>query len=64
MNHTPRHHSDAATVVAVLLLDGWHRINPGSFTIDSFGFAGDDDRGTPGCHFQEPTTPTHTARLP
>ena len=42
-----------AEVVAVLLADGRHRVTRGSFTVGALGFSDDDDRGVPGCGFEE-----------
>jgi hypothetical protein len=44
-----------ATVVAVLLADGWHRIVPGSFQVGPLSF-GTGDPGVPGYHFEEADT--------
>jgi len=41
-----------ATVVAVLLADGWHRIVPGSFQVAPMSF-GPGDPGVPGYRFEE-----------
>ena len=43
----------AATVVAVLLADGWHRIVPGSFRVGPLSFAAEASPGTPGFRFEE-----------
>jgi hypothetical protein len=53
MNHPPHPTVDPADIVAVLLHDGWHRVNPGSFTTGTFGLT-TDDTGVPGYHFEEP----------
>ncbi len=42
-----------ATVVAVLLADGWHKVASGSFTIGALGFGDHDDRGVLGYRFEE-----------
>jgi hypothetical protein len=52
MNHPPHPPVDPADIVAVLLHDGWHRVNPGSFTTGTFGLT-TDDTGVPGYHFEE-----------
>ena len=44
-----------ATVVAVLLADGWHQVASGSFTIGALSFGGADDRGVLGYRFEEIT---------
>ena len=44
-----------ATVVAVLLADGWHRIVPGSFQVAPLSF-GPGDPGVPGYRFEEADT--------
>ena len=43
----------AATVIAVLLADGWHRIVPGSFSVGPLGFGTGADLGVPGFRFAE-----------
>ena len=43
----------AATVVAVLLADGWHRIVPGSFRAGPLSFGAEAGPGTPGFRFEE-----------
>ena len=43
----------AATVVAVLLADGWHQIVPGSFWVGPLSFGADTDPGVPGFCFAE-----------
>lgn len=45
-----------ATVVAVLLADGWHRIVPGSFRVGPLGFDTGADPGMPGYRFEEADT--------
>ena len=42
-----------ATVVAVLLADGWHRIAPGSFRVGPLSFEAEAGPGTPGFRFEE-----------
>ena len=42
-----------ATVVAVLLADGWHTIVPGSFRTGPLSFECGDGPGTPGFRFAE-----------
>ena len=42
-----------ATVVAVLLADGWHKVASGSFTIGSLSFGNSDGRGVLGYRFEE-----------
>jgi hypothetical protein len=42
-----------ATVVAVLLADGWHRTVPGSFRVGPLSFAAEAGPGTPGFRFEE-----------
>ena len=42
-----------ATVVAVLLADGWHQVASGSFTIGALSFGDADDRGVLGYRFEE-----------
>ena len=44
-----------ATVVAVLLTDGWHRIVPGSFSVGPLSFEAEAGPGTPGFRFEEET---------
>ena len=44
-----------ATVVAVLLADGWHQVASGSFTIGALSFGDADDRGVLGYRFEEIT---------
>jgi len=44
-----------ATVVAVLLADGWHQVASGSFTIGALSFGAADDRGVLGYRFEEIT---------
>jgi hypothetical protein len=46
----------AATVVAVLLADGWHRITPGSFHVAPLNFGAGADPGVPGYRFEEADT--------
>jgi hypothetical protein len=43
----------AATVIAVLLADGWHQIVPGSFSVGPLGLGGAANLGLPGFRFQE-----------
>ncbi|HYB48919.1 MAG TPA: hypothetical protein VED20_16465 [Streptosporangiaceae bacterium] len=43
----------AATVIAVLLTDGWHQIVPGSFSVGPLGLGGGADLGLPGFRFAE-----------
>ena len=43
----------AATVIAVLLADGWHQIVPGSFSVGPLGLGGCTDLGLPGFRFEE-----------
>ena len=45
-----------ATVVAVLLADGWHRIAPGSFHVGPLCFDAGADPGVPGYRFEEADT--------
>ena len=45
-----------ATVVAVLLADGWHRIAPGSFHVGPLRFDAGADPGVPGYRFEEADT--------
>jgi len=42
-----------ARVVAVLLVDGWHRVVPGSFRVGSLSFEAEACPGTPGFRFEE-----------
>ena len=42
-----------ATVVAVLLADGWHRVVPGSFSVGVLSFGAEAGPGTPGFRFEE-----------
>jgi hypothetical protein len=42
-----------ATVVAVLLADGWHQVASGSFAIGALSFGDADDRGVLGYRFEE-----------
>jgi hypothetical protein len=42
-----------ATVVAVLLADGWHRIIPGSFSVGTLSFGAEAGPGTPGFRFEQ-----------
>jgi hypothetical protein len=42
-----------ATVAAVLLADGWHKIVPGSFAVGQLSFDADDGPGVPGYRFEE-----------
>jgi hypothetical protein len=42
-----------ATVIAVLLADGWHQIVPGSFSVGPLGLGGGANLGMPGFRFQE-----------
>jgi len=42
-----------ATVVAVLLADGWHQIVPGSFRVGPLSFGAEAGPGTPGFRFEE-----------
>jgi hypothetical protein len=42
-----------ATVVAVLLADGWHQVASGSFTIGALSFGDADNRGVLGYRFEE-----------
>jgi hypothetical protein len=42
-----------ATVVAVLLADGWHRIVPGSFSVGTLSFEAEAGPGTPGFRFEQ-----------
>jgi hypothetical protein len=42
-----------ATVIAVLLADGWHEIVPGSFSVGPLGLGGAADLGLPGFRFAE-----------
>ena len=42
-----------ATVVAVLLADGWHRIARGSFSVGPLGFGVGAGLGGPGFRFEE-----------
>jgi hypothetical protein len=44
-----------ATVVAVLLADGWHQVASGSFTIGALSFGDADDRDGLGYRFEEIT---------
>jgi len=44
-----------ATVVAVLLADGWHQVASGSFAIGALSFGDADDRGVLGYRFEEIT---------
>jgi hypothetical protein len=44
-----------ATVVAVLLADGWHQVASGSFTVGALSFGGPDDRSVLGYRFEEIT---------
>ena len=44
-----------ATVVAVLLADGWHQVASGSFTIGALSFGDPDDRSVLGYRFEEIT---------
>jgi hypothetical protein len=44
-----------ATVVAVLLADGWHQVASGSFTIGALSFGDADNRGVLGYRFEEIT---------
>jgi hypothetical protein len=44
---------DGATVVAVLLADGWHQIVPGSFSVGPLRLAATADLGGPGFRFEE-----------
>ena len=46
----------AATVAAVLLADGWHRIVPGSFAVGPLSFDTDHAPGVPGYSFEEADT--------
>jgi hypothetical protein len=50
MNHNE---GAVATVIAVLLADGWHEIVPGSFSVGPLGLGGCADLGMPGFRFQE-----------
>ena len=43
----------AATVIAVLLADGWHQIVPGSFSVGPLGLGGGAELGMPGFRFAE-----------
>jgi hypothetical protein len=43
----------AATVVAVLLADGWHRVVRGSFTVGPLDFCAGADPDMPGFYFEE-----------
>ena len=43
----------AATVVAVLLADGWHQIVPGSFSVGPLGFGAGGGPGALGFCFDE-----------
>ena len=43
----------AATVVAVLLPDGWHQIVPGSFSAGPLSLGASADLGVPGFRFEE-----------
>ena len=54
-----------ATVVAVLLADGWHRIVPGSFRAGPLSFGAEAGPGTPGFRFEEadPASPYGPAAL-
>jgi hypothetical protein len=45
-----------ATVVAVLLADGWHQIAPGSFHVGPLCFDAGADPGVPGYRFEEANT--------
>ncbi len=45
-----------ATVVAVLLADGWRRIVPGSFQVGPLGFDTGADPGVLGYRFEEADT--------
>src|SRR5262249_15792969 len=47
------HENFAGRVVAVLLADGWHRIEPGSFSVGSLDFGVGVDLGVPGFRFEE-----------
>jgi hypothetical protein len=42
-----------ASVVAVLLADGWHAIIPGSFRVGQLSFEAETGQGTPGFRFEE-----------
>jgi hypothetical protein len=42
-----------ATVVAILLADGWHRVLRGSFLVGPLGFGTGADAGTLGFRFEE-----------
>ncbi len=42
-----------ATVVAVLLADGWHRIVAGSFSVGTLSFEAEVGPGTPGFRFEQ-----------
>jgi hypothetical protein len=43
----------SATVVAVLLADGWHHIVPSSFSVGRLGFAAEAGLGVVGFRFEE-----------
>jgi len=45
-----------ATVVAVLLADGWHRVVPGSFWVGALSFEAGAGPGTPGFRFEQAET--------
>ena len=45
-----------ATVVAVLLADGWHRVVPGSFSVGVLSFGAEAGPGTPGFRFEQAET--------
>jgi hypothetical protein len=45
-----------ATVVAVLLSDGWHRVVPGSFSVGALSFGAEAGPGTPGFRFEQAET--------
>ena len=53
MNDT---NAGTTTVVSVLLADGWHRVVPGSFAVDTLEFAADADLDLPGFRFEEADT--------
>jgi hypothetical protein len=42
-----------ATVVAVLLADGWHQVVHGSFSVGALGFGAEADPDVPGFCFEE-----------
>jgi hypothetical protein len=54
-----------ATVVAVLLADGWHRVVPGSFSVGPLNFGAEAGLGMPGFRFEEadPASPYRPTAL-